>query len=207
MESTGLPGRIQLSQETANMLIEAGLSAWVAPRRGKVYVKGKGEMQTYWIRKRKLLKLFRANSMDMTAMIADQSENEMEDGQDDDDDIVLDGINIEEMNKIDRLVEWNVELLSSLLQQIMASREGVTENQMSQRSLLWEDNMVKGKTVLDEFKPIIPLKRFDANELKARRRPSSIEIPDAAKKQLRSYLANIASMYQDNPFHNFEHAR
>jgi len=59
---------------------------------------------------------------------------------------------------------------------------------------------------LDEFKPIIALKRFDADELKARRRPSSIEIGESAKTQLRSYLASIASMYRHNPFHNFEHA-
>eukprot|EP00980_Cylindrotheca_fusiformis_P017821 scaffold5639_cov83-Cylindrotheca_fusiformis.AAC.2 len=63
-----------------------------------------------------------------------------------------------------------------------------------------------GGTVLDEFTPIIPLKRFDADHLRARRRPSSIEIGDAAKSQLRTYLSQIAGMYKDNPFHNFQHA-
>jgi hypothetical protein len=31
-------------------------------------------------------------------------------------------------------------------------------------------------------------------------------IMEEAKSQLRKFLSNVASMYQDNPFHNFEHA-
>ncbi|CAJ1963436.1 unnamed protein product [Cylindrotheca closterium] len=201
MESSGLPGRIQLTKETADLLNEGGLSAWVVPRSQKILVKGKGEMQTYWIRKRKLLKLFH-NSMDLVAL-DETVETEVDNGYDDD---VFDPDNIAGMTKTDRLVEWNVELLASLLQQIIASREGSVEKQLSQRSLLKAGNVETGRTVLDEFVPIIPLKRFDADELKARRRPSSIDIGEEAKSQLRSYLSSIASMYKDNPFHNFEHA-
>jgi class 3 adenylate cyclase len=48
MESTGLKGCIQLSQQTTDILIEAGKGYWVTPREDKVEAKGKGEMQTYW---------------------------------------------------------------------------------------------------------------------------------------------------------------
>jgi hypothetical protein len=200
MESSGMPGRIQLSQETADLLTEGGLSNWIVPRSKKILVKGKGEMQTYWIRRSKLLKLFRKNSMDMT-VFDETAETEVDNGYDDD---VFDPDNIAGMNKTERLVEWNVELVASLLQQIIASREGSVEKQLSQRSLLKGSHVEKGRTVLDEFVPIIPFKRFDADELKARRRPSSIDIGEKAKSQLRSYLFAIASMYNDNPFHNFE---
>jgi Adenylate and Guanylate cyclase catalytic domain len=44
MESTGLPGRIQVSAETAKLLIAAGKDAWVTPRDTKVFAKGKGEV-------------------------------------------------------------------------------------------------------------------------------------------------------------------
>eukprot|EP00980_Cylindrotheca_fusiformis_P011512 scaffold2705_cov67-Cylindrotheca_fusiformis.AAC.1 len=109
------------------------------------------------------------------------------------------------MNKMDRLVEWNVEVLSSLLQQIIASRGGVV-NGISTLSNA-ERNIGTGVgTVLDEFTPIIPLKRFEAEDLRARRRPSSIDIGEKAKSQLRTYLSQIAGMYRDNPFHNFQHA-
>mmetsp|Transcript_41802 Transcript_41802/g.100699 ORF Transcript_41802/g.100699 Transcript_41802/m.100699 type:complete len:1172 (+) Transcript_41802:71-3586(+) len=201
MESSGLPGRIQLSPETADLLKEAGLSKWVVPRSQKILVKGKGEMQTYWIRRRQLLKPFRKNMNILNETV----EAEIDHSQDDDDD-EFDDDNIESMDKTERLVEWNVELLTSLLQQIIASREGSAERQLSQRSLREEDTVGGGRTVLDEFTPIIALKRFDADELKARRRPSSIDIGTKAKAQLRSYLSSIASMYKDNPFHNFEHA-
>lgn len=49
MESTGVPGKIQCSQATADLLLVAGKSDWIMARKGLVEAKGKGEMQTYWI--------------------------------------------------------------------------------------------------------------------------------------------------------------
>ncbi len=49
MESTGLRDRIHISQDTADLLIAAGKSKWLTPRKEKVVAKGKGEMQTYWV--------------------------------------------------------------------------------------------------------------------------------------------------------------
>ena len=49
MESTGIPTRIQISQQTADLLIGAGKESWIVPREGTVFAKGKGNMQTYWL--------------------------------------------------------------------------------------------------------------------------------------------------------------
>jgi class 3 adenylate cyclase len=49
MESTGTPRRIQVSQSTADVLILEGKESWLVPRREKVYAKGKGDMQTYFL--------------------------------------------------------------------------------------------------------------------------------------------------------------
>lgn len=49
MESTGVPGRIQVSQATADLLVVAGKGEWIKAREGLVNAKGKGEMQTYWL--------------------------------------------------------------------------------------------------------------------------------------------------------------
>ena len=49
MESTGLKDRIQISQETADLLVAAGKSHWFCKRDGLVKAKGKGELQTYWL--------------------------------------------------------------------------------------------------------------------------------------------------------------
>jgi len=49
VETTGQPGRIHLSQATADLLISAGKSHWIQKRADLVTAKGKGVMQTYWL--------------------------------------------------------------------------------------------------------------------------------------------------------------
>lgn len=49
MESTGKPQMVQISQATANLLIDAGHSDWFEPRYDKVEAKGKGQLQTFWL--------------------------------------------------------------------------------------------------------------------------------------------------------------
>eukprot|EP00980_Cylindrotheca_fusiformis_P025951 scaffold14981_cov90-Cylindrotheca_fusiformis.AAC.1 len=56
MEHTGERNRIQLSQATADLLKAADLGQWIIPRVSKIFVKGKGDMQTYWLRKSKVRK-------------------------------------------------------------------------------------------------------------------------------------------------------
>eukprot|EP00980_Cylindrotheca_fusiformis_P024867 scaffold12634_cov112-Cylindrotheca_fusiformis.AAC.1 len=50
MESSSARNHIQVSQVTADLLVASGLSGWIAPRKCKIFVKGKGEMQTYWLK-------------------------------------------------------------------------------------------------------------------------------------------------------------
>ncbi len=45
MESSGLPGRIHISEETANLLDKQ----FIIEQRGTIEVKGKGPMQTFWL--------------------------------------------------------------------------------------------------------------------------------------------------------------
>lgn len=48
MESNGVPGRIHVSQATAEMLIAAGKEDWLVQREDTIVAKGKGEMVTYF---------------------------------------------------------------------------------------------------------------------------------------------------------------
>jgi class 3 adenylate cyclase len=48
-ESGGKPGKIHISKETAALIQEAGHDNWIKPRRDKVYMKGKGYNETYWV--------------------------------------------------------------------------------------------------------------------------------------------------------------
>ena len=47
MESTGVPTKVHISEQTAELLTEAGKSSWFIPREEKIWVKGKGTLQTY----------------------------------------------------------------------------------------------------------------------------------------------------------------
>ncbi|CAB9501958.1 Receptor-type guanylate cyclase gcy [Seminavis robusta] len=49
MESNGVPGKIQVSQSTADELIRHGHQDWLTEREDKVEAKGKGLMTTYWV--------------------------------------------------------------------------------------------------------------------------------------------------------------
>eukprot|EP00980_Cylindrotheca_fusiformis_P018347 scaffold5995_cov113-Cylindrotheca_fusiformis.AAC.3 len=205
MEHTGERNRIQLSQTTADMLIEAGLAQWIIPRGSRIYVKGKGDMQTYWLRKSKVRKPKGSDVKSDMTTVAESVETEEESDTLAEIGLDFEGDTDQAMTKMERLVEWNVQVLTTLLQQIIASRGGVV-NEIGSLSSAEKKIGTGGGTVLDEFTPIISLKRLEAEELRTRRRPSSIEIGDEAKSQLRNYLSQIAGMYQDNPFHNFQHA-
>eukprot|EP00980_Cylindrotheca_fusiformis_P018638 scaffold6199_cov132-Cylindrotheca_fusiformis.AAC.3 len=204
MESSSERSRIQISRATADLLKEAGLTRWTIPRSTKMFVKGKGEMQTYWLRKSSRASIPKAASMKSemeTLEEGDDSSESSERASEEDNDF----LGIEGMNKTERLVEWNVEVLTSLLEQIVGSR-GDTTNQITTLSDAERNIGTGGKTVLEEFTPIIQLKRFDVEELERRGRPTSICIEDEVKSQLRSYISSISAMYPDNAFHNFEHA-
>eukprot|EP00980_Cylindrotheca_fusiformis_P018546 scaffold6142_cov116-Cylindrotheca_fusiformis.AAC.3 len=176
------------------------------PRRSKIFVKGKGDMQTFWLRKTKAPKLKgsgKKNDMNTVAETDDETDGESDSMEESG--LAFDFDADQGMTKIERLVEWNLEVLGSLLQQVIASRGGVVNDIDCLASA--EKNIGRdGGTVLDEFTPIIPLKRFEAGDLRALRRASFIDLGDQAKSQLRSYLSEIAGLYRDNRFHSFEHA-
>ena len=64
MESNGTPGRIHCSFATADLLKEAGKEHWLTPREDVVHAKGKGAMQTYWVKPVKAAGCGLGDSMD-----------------------------------------------------------------------------------------------------------------------------------------------
>jgi hypothetical protein len=101
-------------------------------------------------------------------------------------------------DKIDRLIDWNTDNLARLLQQIVNSR---------QSGIYDEDSAIIVVPIksnpFDEVKEIIALPQVKKSKIFEN--DSSILISNDVLVQLRDYVSRIASMYNDNYFHNFEH--
>ena len=192
LESTGQPGRIQVSQETADLLIAAGKETWLEERPDRVNAKGKGALKTFWLRheqqpsesSRKLSSDTKISRFSAT--------------------VPTNGFT--EITKLERLVDWNIDVLARLLKQVVARRRSRgTESTELSSSSHYNPEPNEG-SILSEVKEIIALPRFDPVAFKNEQNPESIELDEAVKEELHTYVSSIAAMYRANPFHNFEHA-
>jgi hypothetical protein len=137
MQSTGQSNRIQLSEQTANLLIEAGKSAWIQPRRDLVNVKGKGIVQTYWAvhsggDDMSVVSRHSQISSDMGSSTDPDTwdENKAADGFAEDDmwgDDGERGVSLylptfSKVSKNKRLVNWLTELMTTHLKELIAQR-------------------------------------------------------------------------------------
>ena len=202
MESTGIPGKIQVSQETAEILMASKKGKWVTEREERVIAKGKGSLQTYWLK-------IQSGSVGTGSASFVTGTNSV----DNDDPDFRDGAsqskpsNMAAMGQLGekecRLVNWNVELLKVVLQQIIARRQSLGGVKEQGRR---ESKMIKNggrDNVLDEVKEVLSLPQFDAKSIRNHVDPRSIEIPDKVLSQLKDWVARIALSYQNNPFHSF----
>jgi hypothetical protein len=206
MEHNGLPDKIQCSQDTADLLVAAGKSHWITAREDVINAKGKGEMNTFWVKPGS--KGASSGGSSQSVQSSNVSSGCAEEQLDGDDDCNLDAATKRLLDrKTERLIDWNVEILTSILKQIVVQHGNRRSSEISVPMEVV--TRAPGTTVLDEVKEIIVLPEFDAD---ANRRKAdafagdSVELPENVSAQLRQYVSNIAALYLDNPFHNFEHA-
>jgi hypothetical protein len=109
--------------------------------------------------------------------------------------------------KTQRLINWNTDVLARLLCQIIGRRRGIAidNEESSQFRKRFEEPVFheSGNTVLDEVAEIIHLPAFQGT---AQVDDKAVNLGDDVKSQLQEYITIIATLYRDNPFHNFEHA-
>ena len=204
MESTGLRDRIHISQETADLLIAAGKSHWVVPREDVVVAKGKGELRTFWLLPREDITAPSKTSSDPGAEQAPEVEAEAQAP-------VSEIVHSQVKNdKIQRMIDWNCDILLQLLRLIVAkrqaSRRGSMSNVLSEQNELdsLERNIGQEGLPVDEIVEVIELPSFDSAAYE--KDPRFVEIGESVENQLHSFVTVVASMYRDTPFHNFEHA-
>ena len=200
LESTGAPNRIHLSQELVYLLIDAGKSHWVSIREGTVVAKGKGVLNTYWLE---------ATAPDLTDN--DLSSNACTDttSSSGSGSALAPGLDRptpdEFVDQNQGLVDWNLNILKGALTEVVAKRRAsgvqATPPELMQQL---EKEFLVDRTSLEEVKEIVCLPKYDAAT--AGQKVNNVELSDTVLAQLRSYIYQICSMYNNNPFHNFGHA-
>ena len=121
-----------------------------------------------------------------------------------DDNIDIDYDGFDDGNRQERLIDWNVEILTGLLKRIVAHRRSKNVDD-SDEDLILEPH-TPGKS-LEEITEIIPILSHKPDGVTALKIDSdTVELDTKVEDQLREYVTMVACMYRDNFFHNFEHA-
>jgi len=209
MESTGVKRKIQVSQETAELIIAANRPNWVKPREDIIIAKGKGELQTYWLLPQREVN----TSSDFSIATDASSEAENLDAlawinaaNEDGHNKKSNGKAPEIDEKILRLVDYTSEILLQILKKIVAKRgkKSTIGASMEKKLLELEDTIGKSGICLDEVEEIIELPNFDEAAYKSS--SDDVEVSPEVARQLSKFVKMVATLYRFNPFHNFEHA-
>ena len=203
MESNGMPGKVQISSQMANLLALAGKSHWYSPREDTVFAKGKGELQCFWLKDHIDKKMLQRKPSMATSIWMH----------------LEDVINMQEM----KLQEWNFAVLETLIKKIvLASGQDVEpeadmedDDSISTHGSIFSlapaaDDEVplvyeeSGGTVLDELsaKASYPVKQASP-ALWTQKSVNEVVLPAKVSVELKNFFQELFASYQANHFHCF----
>jgi hypothetical protein len=204
MEHTGVSDKIQASHATYELLVAAGKASWAEPRVDSVHAKGKGVLRTFWI----TIHEAKAGTTSSTSGSSISNDNMVVTARVPSSPTklipVVKGNNFKPMPqaakmKEERLVGWLVDLMCEHLRKLLAQRKlksaSATVPYVPKASV---------QTSLDEVAEVIHLPRFCEKTFKESDDCQNVKFDPQVLSELTTYVATIASHYQDNPFHNFE---
>jgi transcription termination factor NusB len=192
MESNGQAGRVQISEQMANVLACEGKSHWYTPREDKITAKGKGELQTYWLKEDLMgqCRLDKEQPQPRKQYVASLWRQ-------------LDDVN---NIQVQQLTEWNFQQLEILIKKIVAMNvaDVSVRDDGDDGVLHYEEH---DGTILDELE-------IDANVIsnlipacsKKNVNYESVVLPPKVVLELLAFVKAIATNFQSNPFHNFQHS-
>lgn len=184
---------IQCSQATAKLLLNAGKGNWLQQRENSVFAKGKGTLATYWIAQNDM-----ATSPDWNGSESHFSISLSCIGGS-----VTESGDIIASDKRGRLIDWLTKIIVDRIRPMIARRQALgLKPADSPEDLVYYTQ--EGKTCLDEVKEFIELPKFVANL--SENVTNAVKVAFSVRRQIREYVLEVANMYHDNPFHNFEHA-
>jgi len=171
-----------MSVDTADLLMKAGKEHWCRKRPELVTAKGKTAIQTYWLQS--------PGDTDVEEPISDNPDNSTRQKE-------VDLANVEDSlsPKVKRLVEWNVEILKKLLQEIVAKRDAFGKKRTNEAQIAkLEVAYTKKQYLIDEVKEIISLPKFDVRAHK--KKAEKAELSPQVVEQLKLYVSAIAAMHR-----------
>jgi hypothetical protein len=191
---------VHLSEQTANLLIARDKEDWFVRRDDAVEARGKGTLVTFWLK-------LATKAWEAGSVVA--GSERVDDDKMNDWNVEMPAAKGHEAHtRRERLVHWNSDLLLDLLQRVVARRVALqnadvatvaaSPSQLTTAAL----TIGHGTMVVNEVAEVIDMPEFVCT--------TSVEdaatLSDTVVDQLRQFVSQIASMYNDNPFHNFEHA-
>ena len=174
-------------------------------------------MQTYWVLTKKAPN--ESNPLPRPKFVpvqmeADDSEDDSQEGSDwghdETDELENESPNLWMLSQLqvrehyERLIDWQVDLFSKILKEIVAGRDAALSNKVTPdlQAVVKSDG-----PVYEEVMECIQLPKFDPRAMKARiDRANSVLLPQEVVKELQMFIRNIASKYRQNPFHSYAHA-
>ena len=238
MESTGERGKTQVSKSTAESLTAGGKSHWLIPRTELVNAKGKGELQTYWVNPSRSRDSARQNRLAKHREKAKQEE--IKDvkrpsdisktpsealGRLSLDEAYFNETEVsKEARKKARMIEWNTEVLLTLLGRLEARRRRVSaidtvqtlESSPADHDSTFRQNTKRkdgGQDIASSYSrsaleccarnecgayDVVALPAFNAKVDRYLLETCNLSV--RVREQLRDYVAEIAGLYNDLPF-------
>lgn len=194
---------MHLSKETADLLIKAGKESWIEPRVDLVEAKGKGKLQTYWLKKN--FKRAGTRSTESDHSQSSSSPESVAESASPSEDLA------DKTERTNRLISWNVETLLALLKHVIVHRNARTEAGKRGTLLTKSDTdqtVMNGiSDCLGEVREIIALPEYDSTVASLAKDVEKVHVSREVKNEMRAFVGCVASMYRENAFHNFEHAR
>lgn len=148
-----------------------------------------GELRTYWIQTK-----IKSDSSDKSSSLGTGSNH----GYDSDVSIDFDGFD----ERMQRLIDFNSELLLTHLKRIVARRQGLSCTKETPQ--LSPTNM--GAKPMNEVVECIEFPECNTSDSYSDDEAKDVALDDQVVDQLKGYVSGVCTMYRKNPFHGIEHA-
>lgn len=197
IESSGEKGRVHISEEMAERLIQKGKEHWLMKREDVVDLKGLGKVPTYWLNITTTTHSQASHSNDGSVVTT-----ESEELSSDDEYAHIKNL-INDWQEPSELISWHANFLFECLSQVDQARQAQTEYQADAEDQL---QLLEKEALFGKADPLDSI-QFDAGMLQYRAESSDPSVPAVnLLQQLKDLVQQITNAYCPHAFHSIQHA-